>query len=87
MSQPDKDTPESQETWRHPSGWPARDEDARRAPALQLAGVARAMASEAFNIAMSQPELRDVRRTVLGRAAEDLAAIALRLEGHFQRGA
>jgi hypothetical protein len=82
---PDHDPNEMPATthpWREPSGW-AQPLDPRTAPAREIAGKARWLAAFAQEIAKSTTGT-DTRRIALARAAEDFAAIALRLESHFE---
>lgn len=67
---------------RHPVGW-KNDPDPRVERAGMLCGVARAMATEAQDLAI-ESEGVDSRRVALARAGEAFAAIALQLEDAFR---
>lgn len=85
MSRPDPDpyeTPSTVVPFRKPRAW-ASAEDPRRARALEVAGVARALATSAQEAALGSIGM-DRRRVALAGAAEELAAIALRLERAFE---
>ena len=85
MSRPDPDpyeTPAAVLPFRKPRAW-APPEDPRRPRALEAAGMARGLATSVQSLAIASSSV-DRRRVALARAAEDLAAIALRLETAFE---